>query len=47
MLVENSIDQASKLGGMKISIGIIDENTVLKTWYKKLGFIETGKIGFG
>ena len=29
-------------GGEKVSIGIINENTVLKNWYKKYGFKETG-----
>ena len=39
-LVEFTIDQVSKHGGKKISIGTIDEQTILKNWYKKLGFKE-------
>lgn len=31
------------LGGKEISIGIIDENTLLKEWYIQYGFEETGK----
>ncbi|NLL92333.1 MAG: GNAT family N-acetyltransferase [Ruminococcaceae bacterium] len=30
------------LGGNKISIGIIEENTRLKKWYEKQGFIHKG-----
>lgn len=33
-------------GGSKISIGIIDENKVLKNWYTEYGFIETGTKAF-
>lgn len=29
-------------GGNKITVGIIEENTVLKNWYAKSGFIHTG-----
>ena len=29
-------------GAKKVSIGIVDENSVLKNWYKLYGFIETG-----
>jgi hypothetical protein len=31
-----------EFGGNKITIGIIDENTVLKDWYSANGFIHTG-----
>jgi hypothetical protein len=27
--------------GVKVSIGIINENTILKKWYADYGFIET------
>lgn len=29
-------------GGRKITIGIIEENTVLKNWYQAYGFVHTG-----
>lgn len=30
------------LGANKIKIGIVEENTILKEWYEKLGFVHTG-----
>lgn len=30
----------------KIKIGIVEENTVLKEWYRKLGFVHTGTKKF-
>ena len=33
-------------GGKKVSIGIINVNTVLKNWYIGYGFTETGKRKF-
>lgn len=36
----------SALEAEKITIGIIEENTVLKEWYKALGFIHTGTKKF-
>lgn len=33
-------------GGKKVSIGIINENTVLKNWYRDYGFVETGTRRF-
>lgn len=34
------------LGANKVKIGIIEENTVLKEWYKTLGFVHTGTRKF-
>ena len=34
------------IGASKISIGIIEENTVLKDWYRQLGFVHTGTKKF-
>ncbi|MDD5190670.1 MAG: GNAT family N-acetyltransferase [Dehalococcoidales bacterium] len=45
-LVAFAIDYVQKQGGKKISIGIIDDHTVLKKWYKTLGFRETGTNRF-
>ena len=36
-----------ELGGRKITIGIIEESTVLKDWYAKNGFTHTGTKIFG
>ena len=35
-------EKVVELGGNKITIGIVDENTVLKDWYGTNGFIHTG-----
>lgn len=40
-------DYAAKEGGCKISIGVINENVILKKWYQEYGFIETGVRNFG
>ena len=45
-LVEHIIAKAMELSADKIVIGIIEENTRLKTWYKNLGFIHTGTREF-
>lgn len=34
-------EQIILTGGKKISLGVIDENLVLKKWYRKMGYIET------
>ena len=39
-LVDHVIAQARGLGAQLISIGIIADDTDLKRWYKKLGFVE-------
>ena len=38
--------KVKKLGGFKISIGITEENTVLKNWYAANGFMHTGTKKF-
>jgi len=38
--------KVKELGGSKITIGIIEENTVLKEWYADNGFIHTGTKKF-
>ena len=40
LLMEYGLERIRKLGGTKCLIAIVNENTVLKEWYKKLGFIE-------
>jgi ribosomal protein S18 acetylase RimI-like enzyme len=38
--------KVKELGGSKISISIIEENTVLKNWYAAHGFVHTGTKKF-
>ena len=38
--------KVKELGGVKIAIGIIEENTVLKNWYAANGFIHAGTKQF-
>lgn len=37
-MVDYAVETVKNYGGNKISIGIIEENTILKIWYLKLGF---------
>jgi hypothetical protein len=37
---------ARAAGGRKLSIGVVDENAVLKRWYAAQGFRETGRKRF-
>ncbi len=46
ILVEHIIDTVKKLKGQKISIGLIDENEILKKWYLALGFEIVGTKKF-
>jgi ribosomal protein S18 acetylase RimI-like enzyme len=41
-LMEFAVDRIIEKGGIKASVAIINENKVLKTWYRGLGFEETG-----
>ena len=45
-LVQFALDYVMKQRGKKLSIGIIDEHTILKNWYKELGFKETATKKF-
>jgi GNAT superfamily N-acetyltransferase len=45
-LVKCVLDYAGKQGGKKVSLGMIDSLTVLKEWYKSLGFEEKGTKKF-
>jgi ribosomal protein S18 acetylase RimI-like enzyme len=42
MLMDFAFGTVKEKGGKKISIGIINENKVLKDWYTEYGFAETG-----
>lgn len=41
LLIDFVFNYAKAQGAKKVSIGIMDENSVLKNWYKLYGFIET------
>ena len=45
-LLEDSYAKAAALGCNKMTIGIVEENTVLKKWYEKNGFVHTGTQKF-
>ena len=47
-LLKNAFEEAKKLNCTKITIGIVEENTVLKKWYEAFGFIhiKTEKYDF-
>ena len=40
-------EKIKELGGNKITIGIVEDNTVLKEWYTANGFIHTGTKQYG
>lgn len=42
LLLDFAKEEVRRLGGSKISIGIIEENTQLKNWYLQNGFAHTG-----
>ncbi len=46
MLLDHSKEIVQNLGGQKIMIGIIEENTKLKDWYTANGFVHTGTKKF-
>jgi ribosomal protein S18 acetylase RimI-like enzyme len=45
-LLDFAKEQVASLGGKRISISIIEENTVLKNWYIAYGFAPTGTRKF-
>ncbi len=45
-LLDYAVEQVLQKGGTKMSIGIIEENTMLKNWYLEYGFIHTGARKF-
>lgn len=46
MLLDAAVAEITKRNAARIGIGIIDENTVLKDWYRSNGFVETGTKKF-
>ncbi len=46
-LINYAVDYSKNtLGVNKIKIGIVEENAILKEWYKSLGFVHTGTREF-
>ncbi|MGN0478460.1 MAG: GNAT family N-acetyltransferase [Hominenteromicrobium sp.] len=45
-LLDDAKSRVTALGGEKITIGIIEESTVLKNWYMRGGFVPTGTRRF-
>lgn len=45
-LLDFAKETAGSLGGKVLKIGIIEESTVLKTWYVSNGFVHTGTKKF-
>jgi ribosomal protein S18 acetylase RimI-like enzyme len=45
-LLDYCKEKVKELGGTKITIGIIEEHTILKEWYGVNGFVHTGTKGF-
>ncbi|MBN2238941.1 MAG: GNAT family N-acetyltransferase [Dehalococcoidales bacterium] len=45
-LVNHALHYAGDCGGKKVSIGIIDEQIILKDWYRDIGFVHTGTRKF-
>ncbi len=45
-LLMSAFEKAKKAGCVKINIGIVEENTVLRKWYEKFGFAHIGTQKF-
>ncbi len=46
LLLDFARREVSRMGGNKITIGIIEKNIRLKKWYLKHGFVHTGTANF-
>lgn len=42
LLLKHSFEKAMELGCTRMTIGIVEENRVLRKWYEENGFIHTG-----
>ncbi len=45
-LLKHSFEVAKQLGCVKMNIGIVEENMVLKKWYESFGFVHIGTQKF-
>lgn len=41
-LLRDCFKRVEELGRLKLKIGIVEENKVLRTWYESFGFVHTG-----
>lgn len=46
LLLDTAKKEAAAMGAKKLSIGIMEEHTVLKNWYETHGFVSTGTKQF-
>jgi len=46
LLLNDSIKHAKELGCTIMKLSIVEENTVLRSWYEKHGFIHTGTVKY-
>ncbi len=47
ILLEDAYIKAKEMGCKKMSIGIVEKNTILRKWYEDNGFIHIGTKKFG
>jgi ribosomal protein S18 acetylase RimI-like enzyme len=45
-LIDFGKAKAREIGGRKITLGIMENNTVVKAWYAAKGFVHTGIKNF-
>lgn len=45
-ILEHAFAKAKELGCTKMKLGIVEENTVLRNWYEKFGFVHVGTQKF-
>ena len=45
-LLEDCLKRAEKAGSIKMNIGIVEENIVLRKWYEDKGFVHTNTVKF-
>lgn len=46
LLLNDSIKRAKELGCTIMKLSIVEENTVLRSWYEQHGFIHTGTVKY-
>lgn len=46
ILLQNAFNVAKELNCIKVNIGIVEENQVLRKWYEEFGFTHTGTQKF-
>lgn len=46
LLLKHSFETAKRFGCVKMKLGIVEENKILRQWYEAFGFIHTGTQKF-